>query len=95
MSCKSCVVTRSAGLAVAAGSMISSGKRAVSQCDTEEPGCTVGGAYICTWPDGWRPLDSSPLAATTAGPVQWRSPVSRAEAARSPSVICGHVLPVL
>ena len=75
--------------------MSSFGEQAVSQCDTEEPLATVVGAYICTWPLACRPALRMPDAATTALPVQWRSPLSVADVARCASVMAAHPRPRL
>ncbi len=78
------------------GSMSSFGVSAVSQCDTDEPGWSVVGAYICTWPLAtWRPAVRKVAAATTLLPVQWRSVLSIADAMRCASVMFGHVSPKL
>jgi hypothetical protein len=68
---------------------------AVLKCETEEPGSTGFGAYISTCPNASAPARRMPLFATTAGPTQWRSSVSFADAARCASVIAGHSMPVL
>jgi len=58
------------------GSISVSGKSEVLKCDTEEPGCWMEGAYISTWPLGWRSEVKIVPSATTLGPTQCRSPAS-------------------
>jgi hypothetical protein len=67
----------------------------VSQCDTDEPEASVVGAYICTWPLACRPALRIPEAPTTELPVQWRSPLSSADAARCASDMLGQSSPRL
>jgi hypothetical protein len=68
----------------------------VSQCETDEPLSTGFGAYIFTCPvAASRPLVRMPLFATTAAPVQWRSPVSVPDVKRCASVIAVHASPRL
>jgi hypothetical protein len=75
------------------GSIISFGLRAVSQCDTDEPPASDGGAYIRTWPPD-TPPDRPPIWLRTWVPVQCRSPSFVADATRSALSIVDHISPV-
>ena len=78
------------------GSITSFGVSEVLKCDTDDPFCSGFGAYISTWPlPESRPPERVPLFVATAGPIQWRSPVSIAEATRSAFDMSGHCIPVL
>ena len=88
MSLSACVASRRNGLAVANGSMSSSGVNEVSKCETEEPGCCVVGAYISTWLPTF-PDVRKPLLASTFGPTQCRLPLLVLAATRWASVMFG------
>src|ERR1044071_8740345 len=71
-----------ASMAVYDGSMIRSGVATVSQCDTDEPPCTEGGANIRVWPLVLPPPSRKPLPALVKVSFQVRKPLLTAAAAR-------------
>ena len=76
--------------------MSSFGVQSVSKWETDEPVCSIDGAYICTCPlAAWRPPVRNVACETTALPVQCRSASSLADAARCAFVMLGQSRPRL